>query len=115
MAGLIAAMQLVREGNEDAEWRLGGWMFHGLPGFFGPDKRGDGLILFENAARVGHVDAAIFMGMADWCGDGVEQDRAKGERYMSIAASRGSKMAAAILRSMQAEGQRQDMARRQRE
>lgn len=115
MAGLIAAMQLVREGNEDAEWLMDGWMFHGLPGFFGPDKRGDGLILFENAARVGHVDAAIFMGMADWCGDGVEQDRAKGERYMSIAASRGSKMAAAILRSMQAEGQRQDMARRQRE
>ena len=115
MAGLIATMRLVREGNEDAEWLMGGWMFHGLPGFFGPEKRGDGLILFENAARVGHVDAAVFMGMAYWYGDGVEQDRAKGERYMGIAASRGSKMAGAILRSMKAEGQRQDMARRQRE
>ena len=78
MNGLIAAMRLVREGNEDAEWLMGGWMFHGLPGFFGPEKRSDGLILFDNAARVGHVDAAVFMGMAYWYGDGVEQDRAKG-------------------------------------
>lgn len=115
LPGLLATMRLVREGNEDAEWLMGGWMYYGLPGYFGTDKRGDGLILFENAARVGHVDAAVFMGMAYWYGEEVTQDRAKGERYMGVAAARGSEMAGAILRSMKAEAQRQDMARRQRE
>ncbi len=115
MNGLIAVMRLVREGNEDAEWLMGGWMYYGLPGFFGPEKRGDGLILFENAARVGHVDAAIFMGMAYWYGPEVPEDHAKGLNYMSIAAARGSAEAGAIRRSMLAEPARQEQARRQRE
>ena len=113
--GLRAVARLMHEGNEDAEWLLGGWMFYGLPGVFGSEYKADGLTLFENAARVGHIDAAVFMGMAYWYGEGVTQDRAKGERYMGIAAARGSEMAGAIERSMKAEGQRQDMARRQRE
>jgi hypothetical protein len=53
------------------------------------------------------------MGMAYWYGDGVALDRAKGENYMAIAANRGSEMAAAIYRSMKAEPERQENARRQ--
>lgn len=115
MLAAVTVMRLVREQNEDAEWLMGGWMYYGLPGVFGTERRADGLILFENAARVGHVDAAVFMGMAYWYGDGVSEDRAKGEDYMAIAATRGSPMAAAILRSMKAEPIRQENARRQQE
>ena len=115
MLAAITVMRLVREENEDAQWLMGGWMYYGLPGVFGTERRSDGLILFENAARVGHVDAAVFMGMAYWYGDGVPEDRTKGENYMAIAASRGSPMAAAILRSMKAEPIRQENARRQQE
>lgn len=112
-AGLQTVMRLVREGNEDAEWLMGGWMYFGLPGVFGTERKKDGLILFENAARVGHIDAAIFMGMAYWYGDGVPVDQAKGMDYMAIAASRGDEKAEAILISMQAEPIRQENARRE--
>ena len=105
----------MQEGNEDAAWLLGGWLYYGLPGVFDTSRRADGLVLFENAARVGHVEAAIYMGMAYWYGDGVAEDRAKGERYMLIAANRGSQMAGAIYRSMKAEPIRQENARRQKE
>ncbi|MCW3849212.1 hypothetical protein OF829_18395 [Sphingomonas sp. LB-2] len=115
MAGVQAVYRLVQEGNEDAEWLFGGWLYYGLPGVFDTSRRADGLILFENAARVGHIDAAVFMGMAYWYGDGVAEDRTKGERYMLIAADRGSPMAAAIYRSMRAEPIRQENARRQKE
>ncbi|MEZ0242889.1 MAG: hypothetical protein ACAH11_05900, partial [Sphingomonas sp.] len=114
MPGVHAVYRLVEEGNEDAAWLFGGWLYYGLPGVFDTSRRKDGLILFENAARVGHVDAAIFMGMAYWYGDGVPEDRAKGEKYMLIAANRGSAMAAAIYRSMRAEPIRQENARRQK-
>ncbi|MBX3478844.1 MAG: SEL1-like repeat protein [Caulobacter sp.] len=113
-AGLATTVRLMYETNEDAEWQLGGWMYYGLPGVFDTPRKADGLILIENAARVGHVDAAIFMGMAYWYGQGVEENRSKGENYMAIAASRGDEKAAAILRSMKAEPVRQDFAHRQK-
>ncbi len=115
MTGVNAVVRLMQEGNEDASWLLGGWLYYGLPGVFDTSRRADGLILFENAARVGHVDAAIYMGMAYWYGDGVGEDRPKGERYMLIAANRGSQMAGAIYRSMKNEPLRQENARRQKE
>lgn len=115
MDGVNAVVRLMQEENEDAAWLLGNWLYHGLDGVFGTSRRADGLILFENAAKVGHVDAAIFMGMAYWYGDGVTEDRPKGERYMAIAANRGSEMAGAIYRSMKLEPVRQENARRQRE
>ena len=115
LPGLIAVMRLVREGNEDAEWMMGGWMYYGLSGYFGAEKRGDGLILFENAAKVGHVDAALFMGMAYWYGREVPEDHNRALNYMAIAAARGSAEAAAIRRSMLAEPARQEQARRQQE
>jgi uncharacterized protein len=109
-----AVVRLMYETNEDAEWLLGGWMYYGLPGVFDPPRKADGLTLIENAARVGHVDAATFMGMAYWYGQGVPENRAKGENYMAIAASRGDEKAPAIYRSMKAEPIRQDFARRQK-
>jgi TPR repeat protein len=115
MTGVHAVYRLVNEANEDAEWLFGGWMYYGLDGVFDSSRRGDGLILFENAARVGHVDAAVFMGMAYWYGDGVPENRKKGEDYMAIAANRGSQMAGAIYRSMKNEPLRQENARRQKE
>lgn len=113
MDGLRAVMRLVREGNEDADWMIGGWFYNGLPGLFGPEKQKDGLISIENAASVGHVDAAIFMGMAYWYGQGVAVDQQKGMNYMAVAASRGDRKAEAILASMKAEPIRQENARRQ--
>ena len=115
MEGLQAIARLMHEGNEDAEWLLGSYMYYGLPGVFGDERRADALVLFENAARVGHVDAAIFMGMAYWYGREVPEDQAKALNYMSIAAARGSAEAGAIRRSMLAEPARQEQARRQRE
>lgn len=113
--GLIAVMRLVREGNEDAAWLMGGWMYFGLPGLFGTERKVDGLILFENAARVGHIDAAIFMGMAYWYGREVPLDRAKGQNYMAIAAARGDDKAIAIHRSMLQEPIREANARREQQ
>jgi TPR repeat protein len=115
MTGVNAVIRLMQEENEDAAWLLGGWLKYGLPGVFDTSRQRDALILFENAARVGHVDAAIFMGMAYWYGDGVTEDRAKGERYMLIAAQRGNEMAEAIYRSMRAEPERVAAAQRAKE
>lgn len=112
-AGVQAVIRLMQEHHEDAEWLLGGWLYYGLPGVFDLSRRGDGLTLIENAARVGHVDAAIWMGMAYWYGDGVAENRTKGEEYMAIAGVRGSKMAEAIFRSMRAQPLREENARRQ--
>ncbi|MFN3517440.1 MAG: tetratricopeptide repeat protein [Novosphingobium sp.] len=112
---VMTVVRLMEEGHEDAAWLLGGWMYYGLSGLFGPERKADGLILFENAANVGHIDAAIFMGMAYWYGEGVPQDRAKGEALMGIAAMKGSDKGAAILRSMKAEPIRVDRERRAKE
>lgn len=115
MTGVNTVIRLMQEDNEDASWLLGGWLKYGLAGVFDTSRQRDALILFENAAKVGHVDAAIFMGMAYWYGDGVPQDRPKGENYMLIAAERGNEMAGAIYRSMRAEPLREAAARRAKE
>ncbi|ESQ89920.1 hypothetical protein ABAC460_11515 [Asticcacaulis sp. AC460] len=115
MEAAITAYRLNNEGNEYASWLLGGWMYYGLPGVFDPPRKEDGFILFENAARVGHVEAAIWVGMAYWYGEGVEVDQDKGMAYMRIAAVRGSEKAIAIYRSMELEPVRQENARRQAE
>lgn len=112
--GVKTVVSLMKEDNEDAEWLLGGWLYYGLDGVFDTSRQGDGVIVIENAARVGHVDAAIWIGMAYWYGDGVTEDRAKGENYMAIAATRGSEKAAAIYRSMKAEPERVENARRKK-
>ena len=70
----------------------------------------DAIILIENAARVGHVEAAEFMGMAYWYGENVQQNHETGKSYMRIAISGGSEMAEAIYRSMLAEPERQRRA-----
>ena len=111
--GVRTVVRLMQENHEDAQWLLGGWLYYGLPGVFDLSRKSDGVTLIENAARVGHVDAAIWMGMAYWYGDGVPVNRPKGEEYMAIAGMRGSQMAAAIFRSMRAEPERQENARRQ--
>ncbi|GHB95523.1 tetratricopeptide repeat protein [Thermomonas carbonis] len=100
--GAMRVARLMEEGDEEASWLLGNWFFYGLPGVFDVNK-GDGIILIENAARVGHVAAAEFMGMAYWEGNGVAVDQKKARSYMAIASDRGSSSAAAILRSMKQE------------
>ncbi len=114
-AGLDAVVRLMREWHQDAEWLLGGWLYYGLPGLIDRPNPADGVVLIENAARVGHVDAAIWIGMAYWYGDGVAENRSKGESYMRIAAERGSEMAAAIYRSMRAEPIRVENERRRQQ
>lgn len=114
MLGVTTVYRLTQEGNDEAEWILGGWMYYGLDGIFDPPRQDDGVILIENAARVGHVEAAMWMGMAYWYGDGVPEDHDKGQNYMAIAAVRGSDEAKAIYRSMLNEPARQEMAERQR-
>lgn len=112
--GVATARLLAAEYNEDAEWLLGGWLYYGLPGAVRMDKA-EGLKLFELAANNGNIEAAIFMGMAYWYGDGVAEDRSRGENFMGLAAARGSREAAAIYRSMKAEPIRQENARRAEE
>ncbi|NCP10966.1 MAG: sel1 repeat family protein [Sphingomonadales bacterium] len=103
--GFMRVARLMEEGDEEASWWLGNWYLYGLAGAIEPNK-GNAMILIENAAMVGHVAAAEFMGMAYWSGDGVPASHAKGEKYMAIAANRGSESAQAILRSMKQEGTR---------
>ncbi len=113
VAGVLTVIRLMQEDDENAQWMLGGWMYYGLDGIFeNGARKNDGVILIENAARVGHVDADIWMGMAYWYGEGVAVDQQKAMNYMSIAADRGNEEAKAILRSMQAEPIRQENARR---
>lgn len=100
--GAMRIARLMEEGDEEASWLLGNWYFYGLPGVIDVNKR-DGLILIENSARVGHVAAAEFMGMAYWEGNGVAANQSQAAKYMSIAAAGGSTSAAAILRSMRQE------------
>ena len=115
MDGVNAVVRLMQEQNEDASWLLGGWLKYGLAGIFDTSRQGDAIILFENTAKAGHVDAAIHMGMAYWYGDGVPENRPKGEGYMLIAAERGNAMAKAIYRSMKAEPLRVAAAERTRQ
>ena len=103
--GAMRVARLMEEGDDEANWLLGNWFFYGLPGVFDVNKK-DGIILIENAARVGHVPAAEFMGMAYWEGNGVAANQTRAWGYMRIAAERGSTSAEAILRSMNQEGTR---------
>ncbi|MFC7047943.1 tetratricopeptide repeat protein [Emcibacter nanhaiensis] len=112
---LDAVIRLMQEGVAEANWMLGGWLYYGKPGVINQANKNDGFILFENAARQQHVEAAKWVGMAYWYGDGVPLDRKKGEGYMALAAARGDEMAIAIYRSMKAEKIREDKARRERE
>lgn len=105
---------LMEEQHEDAEWLLGNWFLNGKPGVVSTNRQ-NATILIENAARVGHVEAAKWMGMAHWYGDGVPLDRVKGKNYMAIAAMREDEAAIAIYRSMAAEPERQRQARISRE
>lgn len=113
--GVNTVIRLMEEGHENADWLLGGWLYYGLPGVFDVPRKQDGLILFENAANVGHVDAAIWLGMAYWYGDGVPLNRPKGENFMAIAAQMGDQKADAILRSMKAQPLRDAAEKRARE
>ena len=112
---LSTVVRLMHEGVAQAQWMLAGWLYYGKPGLVRAPRQDDGVILFENAARQGHVEAAKWIGMAYWYGNGVAQNQDKGHGYMAIAAERGDEAAAAILRSMQAEPIRQAHARRERE
>ncbi|WP_162225066.1 SEL1-like repeat protein [Erythrobacter sp. SG61-1L] len=110
-----AVARLMEEADADAEWLLGGWFYYGYAGVVDtPDKR-NGLILMENAARQGHIEALKWVGMAYWEGDGVSVDQDKALGYMGYAAGRGDEMAEAIWRSMKLEPVRQENARRARE
>ena len=107
--GIERIARLMEEGDAEASWRLGNLFLEGYPGIIdrSPD---DAIILIENAARVGHVEAAEFMGMAYWYGENVQQNHETGKSYMRIAISGGSEMAEAIYRSMLAEPERQRRA-----
>ncbi|MCF8473973.1 MAG: hypothetical protein K9G26_04685 [Emcibacter sp.] len=112
---LDAVVRLAFEGVAEAGYLLGGWMYYGDPRMFRQPRKEDGVILIENAARLSHVEAAKWIGMAYWYGDGVVENRQKGLRYMSIAAARGDEMAGSIYRSMLAEPIREAYRRSQRE
>ncbi len=105
------AARLMQEAVPEAEFLLAGWFYYGERGVIDTPNQRNGRILFENAARQGHVQASIWTGMAYWYGDGFTQDRRKGEGYMAIAANSGNEMAAAILRSMKSEPVREARAR----
>lgn len=104
--------RLMEEAVADAQWMMGGWFYYGEPGVVDQVNQKDGFILFDNAARQGHVAALKWVGMAYWEGDGVAQDREKAMGYMRAAAMRDDPAAEAIYRSMQYEPERQAYARR---
>ncbi len=105
---------LMYEGNDDAEWLIGSWLYYGEPSVF-PAKKADGLIAIENAASVGQPDAMKWLAYAYWDGTAVPQDRQKAKNYMAYLAVRGDREAEEVWRSMDAEGARQAYARRQAE
>ncbi|HMO75381.1 MAG TPA: hypothetical protein PKD99_16425 [Sphingopyxis sp.] len=111
----LAVGRLMEEAVDAAEWMFGGWLYYGQPGVVDTPNKRDGAILFENAARQGHVEALKWAGMAYWYGDGVTQNRDKALGYMRAAALRNDQMAENIYRSMLAEPIRQDYIRRERE
>lgn len=112
---LRALVRLMYEGNADAQWLLAGWMYYGYPGLFDTSRQADAITLFGNAARQGHIEAAKFVGMAYWYGDGVQEDQNLGKNYMAIAAAQEDEEAVMIYRSMLNEPARQEAARRRQE
>jgi len=105
---------LMYEGNDDAEWLVGSWLYYGVPGLVDANKP-SGLIAIQNAASVGQPDAMKWLAYAYWDGTGVPQDRQKAKNYMAYLAVRGDREAEALWRNMEAEGARQAYARRQAE
>ncbi|PHR20498.1 MAG: hypothetical protein COA41_04865 [Sphingopyxis sp.] len=105
---------LMHEGNDDAAWLIGSWLYYGEPSVFAP-KKADGLIAIQNAASVGQPDAMKWLAYAYWDGVAVPQDRQKAKNYMAYLAVRGDREAEALWRNMDAEGARQAYARRQAE
>jgi TPR repeat protein len=110
----FALVDLMHEGNDDAEWLVGSWMYYGEPGAF-EANRIDGLMAIKNAASVGQNDAMKWLGYAYWDGSGVPQDRQLAKNYMGYLALQGDEEAIAVWRNMDAEGARQAYARRQAE
>ncbi|GEM_PF-923137 len=102
------------EGNADAEWLIGSWLYYGEPSVFAA-KKADGLIAIENAASVGQPDAMKWLAYAYWDGTAVPQDRQKAKNYMAYLAVRGDREAEAVWRSMDAEAARKAYVRRQAE
>ena len=105
---------LMAEGNDDATWLIGSWLYYGEPSVFAA-KKADGLIAIQNAASVGQPDAMKWLAYAYWDGVAVAQDRQKAKNYMAYLAVRGDREAEAVWRSMDAEGARKAYARRQAE
>lgn len=112
---LLAVGRLMEEANADANWVMAGWYYYGEPGVMDSPNTRDGFILFDNAARQGHIEALKWVGMAYWEGTGVDVDQNKGLGYMQAAARLGDRAAIAIARSMEYEPVRQANARRQAE
>ena len=113
--GLIVVGRLMEEGNADASWMMAGWYYYGEPGVMDTPNTREGFILFDNAARQGHIEALKWVGMAHWEGTGVPVDQDKGLGYMQAAARLGDPAAIAIARSMEYEPVRQANARQQAE
>jgi len=84
---------LMEEQHPEAEWVLGNWFLTGKPGVVDTPNEDNAVILIDNAARVGHIEAAMWMGLAHWAGDRVEHNRDLAWNYMSIAAREGDTMA----------------------
>jgi len=110
----FALVDLMHEGNDDAEWLVGSWMYYGEPGVF-EANRVNGLIAIKNAGSVGQIDAMKWLGYAYWDGSGVPQDRQLAKNYMGYLALQGDEEAIAVWRNMDAEGARKAYARRQAE
>ena len=95
---------LMEEQYPDAEWLLGNWFLNGKPGIVDTPDLNNATTLIQNAARVGHVEAAKWMGMAHWYGlHGLDLDRELGEGYMAIAARNYDEEAVLYYRSIAVE------------
>lgn len=114
-AARFTVTRLMEEAVPDAEWLLGGWMYHGQPGIFDTPDRRQGFILLENAARQGHLEAAKWVGYSYWTGEGVAVDRAKGERYTLFAAQQGDPVSINMYRVMRGTTAREANDRRNAE
>ncbi|WOE74787.1 tetratricopeptide repeat protein [Alterisphingorhabdus coralli] len=106
---------LQEEQYDEAQWLLGNWFLTGKRRIIDTPNQRNAVILIENAAKVGHVEAAKWMGMAHWYGrNGVAFDRQMGLGYMRIAARFGDLEATQIAQSMELQPERDRIAARNR-
>ncbi|MEM1132550.1 MAG: hypothetical protein AAGH53_06420 [Pseudomonadota bacterium] len=106
---------LQEEQYDEAQWLLGNWFLTGKRGIIDTPNQQNAVILIENAAKVGHVEAAKWLGMAHWYGrNGVAFDRQMGLGYMRIAARFGDLEATQIAQSMALQPERDRIAARNR-